>query len=234
MKLVLLLVLCQFVEYKPVKSSPQRYPTLTDVEAHIDPKHGQYYRDNDFVTWAHETTHGINSDIRMRFGKGKRIQGLYCLNDLAMIIEEPGMRLSHVAQHVPNSLRFNLFNSYLLNREWDDTPTYVLDEWVAYTNGSVCWHEVPKSNRFGSVSGMFQFNIYAIALCKAVKAHRPDYDDTNLKNFVVWNIKRSYSYKNGEESEILKAWKTSPDAQPLRDFAKSYFGEDFYREVLLD
>lgn len=224
-----------WIKYPPVKNPGNiKYKTLADIESHIDPKHGGTYRDSDLTTWAHETTHGINSDIRMRY-RG-RINGFYCLEDRAIILKEPNFRLGLVRNYIPQSMsRSTLYQLYMVSqaRSWDDTPTYIFDEWIAYTNGSVCYSELPKSNRFGSVKGMFEFNIYAIALCQALKTHDPSYDDKELKLFVMWNLKRTYQYRNGEEKEVITSFKNSQDFENLRRFARSYFGEKFYNEVLL-
>ena len=65
---------------------------LYDIESHLPTSYGSTYRDNDRVTWGHETTHGINSHLRNYFNKtGKKANGFYVLNGQGVIIPEPNM-----------------------------------------------------------------------------------------------------------------------------------------------
>lgn len=58
-----------FKDYKPIRNSNniELGSVLNDIESHMPEKH--IYRDNDKITWGHETTHGINSNLRLEFSK---------------------------------------------------------------------------------------------------------------------------------------------------------------------
>ncbi len=111
---------------------------LYDIESHIPSKYGTTYRDNDRITWGHETTHGINSHLRNYFNKsGKKANGFYVLNGQGVIVSEPKMSKARVAQHVPSVLRGSRYNLYVAGSSaWNDRPLYIFDEWVSYNNGA--------------------------------------------------------------------------------------------------
>jgi hypothetical protein len=111
---------------------------LTDIAQHLPLSYGDTYWDSDLMTAGHETTHGINSELRNNYNKtGKQANGFYVLDDQAAIIVDPKIRKSAVAAYVPTSLRGDRYSTYVTGQtEWDDTPTYLFDEWVAYTNQS--------------------------------------------------------------------------------------------------
>ena len=108
--------------------------TLCDIECRMPP--GHVYRDNDLVTWAHETTHGINSRVRCEVGG--MVNAFYCLNGWVGIYREPNFRKSQVCAFVPANLRGLGWETYMAGASsWDDRPLYILDEWVAYINGAI-------------------------------------------------------------------------------------------------
>ena len=106
---------------------------LMDIETHLPSSYGTQYQDADRITWGHETTHGINSELRNNYNKtGKTANGFYCLESQGAIIEEPNLRKSQVAAFVPQVLRGSRFELYINGMsDWDDTPTYIFDEWTA-------------------------------------------------------------------------------------------------------
>jgi len=250
---------------KPPKIEPewQKYPPvrtvnegnlgkiLADIDSHMPA--GHEYRDADKITWGHETTHGINSNIRQKFSsymtswqnsgrylKGRfvfhngRINGFYCLADKAAIINEPNVRISMVAQAVPTNLRGNVYNLYLVTQAqaWGDTPLYIFDEWVAYTNGSEIRKELQITERSETVSQMIEFDIYALTLAMLVKRHDPTYDDKQFKAFLMWNIERSMTFLPESKSEAyLKEFRDSSQAKELREFTKEYCGSEWSKRM---
>jgi hypothetical protein len=217
---------------------------------------GHQYRDSDRIGWAHETTHGINSDLRQKFGKnmmevilddyvpsitvfkcvdlGQRVNGFYCLENRAAIIVEPNVTIGAVAKLVPKSLRGDVYKLYLVDmaRSWDDTPLYICDEWSAYTSGSACRLDLGIKERQETVQYMMEFDIYAIALAMALKGD--GYDDQQLKSFIIWNIERSMSIYRGESgaASYLDKFRNSTDAEDLRTFSRKYFGSEWCKKTL--
>ena len=132
---------------------------------------------------VHETVHGIHSDVRNEYEKklGYRLNALYCLDGNVILLKEPKITIRHVIKYVPEELRSYRWNLYFVQQlpNWDDQPTYILDEWIAYILGSKCAvndHELGiNTHRSDAISGCLDFSIYAVAFAMAVKEHDPNY-----------------------------------------------------------
>lgn len=225
-------------------ANAQQYgPVLTDIEEHLPAHYGTQYRDADPVTWAHETTHGINSEIRNSYANGGN--GFYVLNGRACVLRNPRVRLSQVAAFVPPQHRLMRFWTYLQSQVagWDDTPTYILDEWVAYTNGCACAidrEKVGLSLNHGrdAVVGPVEFIPYVLALGLAIERYDPAYlttpDGTQFKEFVAHELRRAVRlYQTGMAMPRLK-WEQRLPAldSTLRAVAQRWYGEDFCQKYL--
>jgi hypothetical protein len=219
---------------------------LSDIDSHLPA--GHIYRDSDKITWGHETTHGINSAIRQKFSANQvsllddpwrplesgikvfhngRINGFYCLQNRAAVIDEPRTTIQTVAKMVPQPLRGNVYQLYLVTQagSWGDTPLYIFDEWVAYTNGSEVRKDLGIQERSETVSQMIEFDIYALTLAQAVKKHDPQYDDRQFKAFLMWNIERSMTFLPESKSEAyLKEFREGSSSAELRKFTIDYCG----------
>lgn len=224
---------------------------LRDVDRHLPRSYGTTYQDSDKITHAHETTHGINSHLRNHHNTtGRKANALYVMNDKAVLIVEPRLRKRQVAPYVPQSLRGSRYGTYVTgSASWDDTPTYLLDEWVAYTNGGVVGVELVKQGLWrggwrDGVAGQLEFTIYAIALAMAVEVHDPSYfrQYTQFKEFIAWNARRAMTtYREGAQLQQFR-WNrqdayyrsiaSSADAATLRAFVKRVYGARWAREVL--
>lgn len=209
---------------------------LADIESRMPPNH-QYAFPNAPMTWAHETTHGLNSNLR----SGKPgCNALYVLNGKAMVIKEPKGRLSAVAQLIPPSLRGPSFRLYLIEqrRYWDDTPTYLCDEWTAYINGSCCGREISENGWHFELLQAINFTVYSVAMARSVSTSDPSYDHTQLREFIKYNAGRVHWLidrldESGEDDThvrqiraYLAEWRTGTESANLRKFAVEYLGED--------
>lgn len=208
---------------------------LSDIRTHIDD--GGYYNDSDLITAGHETTHGINSVIRNKYYQGKAINAFYCLEDRAVILNEPKIRIEKVAKMVPNSLRGNVYNLYLVEQAssgWGDRSLYLCDEWISYTNGSAVRKDLQIKKRAETVRYMLEFNVYVMTLAKALQEDESSYDIYDFKNFVRWNIERSMQIYDEEDEakQYLNKLRTESDADGLRSFARNYFGLEWCKKVL--
>ena len=244
----------RFIDYPATRTGSDRTwgAVLTDIHNHLPPRYGDMYWDSDKITAGHETTHGINSDIRNYHNDtGRRANGFYALEGRGVIVEEPNIRKSAVAAYVPASLRGSRYELYIVGQTaWDDTPLYVFDEWIAYVNGGAVgvdrvdaglWREGWRDG----VAGQLEFNVYALALAMAVEARDPAYFRSNeqFREFLAWNLQRSFAiYRHGKTMEDFRwdtqeryeeALRTSPDANAMREFAKRIFGEAWANEVVL-
>lgn len=172
---------------------------LQDIDSHMPA--GHQYSANNKVTWAHETTHGVNSNIRNKYqllefeaNTKRTINGFYCLEDRACVIQEPRTTIRSVASKIPQSLRGPSYQLYLVKQagEWDDRPLYLFDEWIAYTNGSETGRELNHQGWYYELLQAHNFNVYCMYLAIAIKESCPDYDDTQMKAFMMWNIERTF------------------------------------------
>lgn len=224
---------------------------LTDIETHLPSSYGTQYQDADKITHGHETTHGINSDIRNNRAGGIGKNGFYLLGSKGVILDEPNMRKSAVAQYVPRSLQGSRYNLYIVGQTaWDDMPTYVFDEWVAYANGSAVGIDLVERGlwRYGwrdGVAGTLEFVVYGLATAMAVEARAPQYwaSNTQFREFVAWHARRSMQlfrkgagmndFKYDVQDRYYESLKSSADAEAMRAFIKRVYGQQYYDEVIL-
>jgi hypothetical protein len=194
-------------------------------------------------TNAHETTHGINSEIRnANQRQGKKINGFYVLNGRGVVLEEPNIKMTNAVKFVPQNLRSYRWQLYMEKqiKDWNDTPTYICDEWVAYINGGACdVDDVKKGKHKGGwtdgVSGCCDFSIYTIALAMAAKADDPDYwkNYPQFRNFIIWEMR--FAQKVFLEGRVMKEFKWDKQDQLLLQFLTSKEGEamrNFCRDEL--
>jgi hypothetical protein len=188
------------------------------------------------TTQAHENVHAINSSVRNHiFSIGrKRANAFYCGKGKAIIIENPSFRLRHVSNFLPKVLRGNRYNLYLVEqlKHWDDTPTYLINEWSAYVAGAETGVEdfkngLPKE-KSDIVCGSLEFSVYCVALCMATKEYDQDYweSDKRLKHSVNYFLIRTEKvyfsgcndFKSDSQIELLKNLRFHEDASEMRDF----------------
>ena len=211
---------------------------LGDIESHM-PNANHIYKDNDKITWGHETTHGLNSHYRSKFRvSGKRINALYVLNNRVAVIEEPKTTIRAAAKLVPQALRGGVYNLYMIQQagSWGDTPLYIFDEWVAYANGSAVRADLKIQRRGETVKYMLEFNVYALAVAKACKT-----EDRQFKDFLKWHLHRSMQLvkqnetSGGDISRAHSYWEkvqTDPAAESFRQFAREYLSQQWVKTVL--
>jgi diadenosine tetraphosphate (Ap4A) HIT family hydrolase len=77
-------------------------------------------------------------------------------------------------------------------KQWNDRPLYLFDEWIAYTNGSETGRELNHEGWYYELLQAHNFNVYCLYLAKTVKEKCPEYDDTQMKSFMMWNIERTF------------------------------------------
>jgi hypothetical protein len=222
---------------------------LTDIVNHEAPGDSNPY--SDLVTKAHETTHGINSYLRNNYNKtGQKANAFYVMQNRAIIIVEPPMRKSVIAQYVPSNLRGSRYSLYITgSTAWDDRPLYVYDEWVAYINGSAAGIDLVKHNLWtygwrDAVMGTLEFTVYGLATAMAVEKHAPSYFSSYplFLEFTAWIAAQAMSaYREGAVMSDFKWNKqdtyyqdllNSTEAKPLRDFCTRVFGATWVRQVL--
>lgn len=229
----------EWIEVPPLRTiaSVRGSSVLADIESRMPAGH-HYAFPAAPMTWAHETSHGLAS--RLRMARGAKLNVLYCLRGRAAVIREPQGTLWSIGARVPQSLRGPSFELYFgeQRRYWENEPTYILDEWVAYTNGSECGEEVAENGRHYELLQALNFSVYAIAMAEQIERTDPQYDDTQLRRFIAWNTDRVMRCwqrveARGERGthvdrcrEYLTAWRQGSESALLREFARRYFGRD--------
>lgn len=195
----------------------------------------------DRAVTAHETTHFLNAYLRNKYtvALNRRVNAFYLGRDRFVLLDEPGLKKSDVIAFVPAGLRGDRFALYVENqKEWEDTPLYLFDEWVAYVNGSeVAMEEAAKKKPAGRSNEVFscvEFAVYATALGMAVEKHDARYFASNgqFRAFLAWHVQRSLAvYHKGAarpefawKPEYYRALRSGDDGRPLRDFWRDKLG----------
>jgi hypothetical protein len=182
--------------------NPSLGVVLGDIESHMPA--GHHYRDANKMTWAHETTHGINANIRNSIQQTReRFNGLYVLQDRAVVLREPGITIQDVAKIVPEALRGPSYKLYLIDQthSWGDRPLYLMDEWVAYTNGSEAGKELNLYGWYFELLQAHNFNVYCMCMAMCVQRDVSDYNDTEMRKFMMWNIERVFRLSNPSDRD---------------------------------
>jgi len=175
-------------------SDPKFGVILGDIESHLPRDH--QYSDTNKMTWAHESTHGINANIRNKVFSNSRdnFNAFYVLQDRSVVLKEPNISISDVAKEVPDDLRGPSFRLYLTEQAlvWGDRPLYLMDEWVAYTNGAEAGKELNIRGWYYELLQAHNFNVYCLGLAMVMKRDVSDYDDVEFKKFLMWNTDRVF------------------------------------------
>lgn len=192
-------------------------------------------------TNVHETVHGINNELR-NFYKTKlkkQINAFYAGAGKSIVIKDPSLTLRDIIPYIPSVLRGYRYNLYFVKQigDWNDVPTYPMDEWSAYIAGAECAVDdfdrkipIEKSDY---VSGSLEFSIYCTSLALAVKNKDPEYwkNHEQFKNAMQYFlIKSERIFFKGkkqfpllEQDRLLEDLRNHPDAKELRDFLLSEF-----------
>ena len=224
---------------RPMKSV-RGSTALADIESRMPAGH-QYAFPSMPMTWGHEVTHGLNSNLRMGRPNSNAI---YCMDGKAAIVKEPRGRLSAVAARVPKSLRGPSYQLYLVQQRqyWEMEPTYILDEWTAYVNGSLVGREVRENGWHFELLQAINFTVYSLAMAQSVTASDPNYDHSQLKGIIDYNSDRvmriwqELDSSGADDMHVrqirayLTAWRTGTESAELRAFAQQYLGRSVLGE----
>jgi hypothetical protein len=138
-----------------------RMPTkIRDLESRMPMWHS--YRNSQYPTWAHETTHGLNNALRNKHRTAGPINAFYLFDGVALLANEPQFTIESIASKVPAKLRGNIYDMYLVQQagSWNDRPLYLFDEWVSYQNGSLVALDTKDSSRDDSLLSCVEMAIY--------------------------------------------------------------------------
>ena len=188
-------------------------------------------------TNVHETVHGINAAIRNKYKimLKKNLNGFYAGSGKGVLVENPPLKIRDIIPFIPEAVRGYRYNLYFVKQlgDWNDTPTYPMDEWSAYIAGAECavddaMRDIRLKEKSDSVSGALEFSIYCSALALAVKTKCKDYWDNNeqFKNVIKYYlIKSEKAFFEGQElfpspkqDSLLLHLREHKDAAELRNF----------------
>lgn len=160
-------------------------PSLQDIESRLPLNHGM--SDEDFVTWAHEGTHGVES----RHSRPPT-RAFYVLRGRVARFRQPKISITEVAAAVPEPLRGKIYKHYLgtQTKWWNEDPLYLVHEWNAYTNGSQVRKELGWVKRAETEAHMAEMGVYVSVLVSLTETKDPAYDLGPLVAFVRWNVAR--------------------------------------------
>lgn len=187
-------------------------------------------------TNVHETVHGINNVLRNTYTKNlkKSVNGFYADNGKGIIVENPKITLRDIIPYIPEVLRGYRYNLYFVKQlgDWNEVPTYPMDEWSAYIAGAEC--AIDDSNRgiaiqkSDYVSGALEFSIYCTALALVTKHKQQDYWNNNLqfRNAIKFYLIKSEKvfaeghdkFPSEKQDLLLDNLRNHNDAKQLRDF----------------
>jgi hypothetical protein len=198
---------------------------------------GNQYEDNDPVTAAHETSHGISSGIRNSNMKLGHVNGYYFPEypDKYFILTEPNFQMSDVLAYTPENLRgTGFYDTYLIGQQgdWNDRPLYIFDELTAYANGAMV-----------SVEGNYRRSINipeamssSISLGRTIKSKDTNYwngkTGTQFKEFLMMSLERSMSIniKQYGSERAHSSFNRYLDQNSII-FLKETYGEEWTKKV---
>lgn len=190
-------------------------------------------------TNAHENIHFINAEYsNLTFG---RQRAFYITGERRVFYSNrPKLFKSDVKTFVPMPLRGSRYVTYIEGQAgWNDVPTYIMDEWVAYIGGGMVALEdfENKTHREISdrVSGALEFSIYTTALCMAIQENDPEFweRETEFRTFVKSMLVKSHDlfqrgrfvkdFQSQKQEDLYRALRESPEGEKLRAFLKTWF-----------
>jgi hypothetical protein len=205
---------------------------LADIDAHMTPGHP--YREADRIGWGHETTHGIASLLARMYGSDN--EGLYVLENRAVILKHPPITMRQVASNIPKSLHGMSYDLYLnfQTRQFNNQPLYIMEEWVCYANGSAVRADLKIQPRSETVQQMLEFMNYSLCVLMTMQQNNVPIDP-ELKNFVQWHCRRCSQLFDSNGRVRSDPWLRligSADAENLRVFCRGLFGEQWTKRIL--
>lgn len=173
------------VEYLPfVWEPPVSFPaTLRDIAGRL-PKTTDA-RDADLVTYAHEGSHFLS--------KGRDgWHGIYIGQGLRLYVPVPPVSTDELFSVVPVEERGSIYETYRqqgATEYWRLRPTMVLDEWVAYTHGSMARQELrleirQETDRHCATMATYSWHLLRLA------RREPAFPINELRDFCRWNDDR--------------------------------------------
>jgi hypothetical protein len=192
-------------------------------------------------TNAHETVHGINNQLRNFYKQHlkKNMNGFYAGEGKGILIENPKLTMRDIIPNIPMVVRGYRYDLYFVKQigNWNEVPSYPIDEWAAYIAGAECAVDDTKKDIFipksDYVSGCLEFSIYCTALSISVAKNDPIFWKTNtqfknaIQYFLIKAEKIFFEGQNkfpfNEQNRLLHNLRYHDDTKELRDFLLTEF-----------
>lgn len=152
---------------------------------------------------CHEATHYIISMLRCADDpKNENNDAVYIDHGRYLLFDHPKVTLKQVQTYLTEDERTHIRDVMETWENWDKEPLYILDEWCAYSNGTICAKEVdaPAPRIEMSRNHMMRCGVIAEAFIKCIEEHDPSYAQlADLKEFVAWQQVRATTIFNETE-----------------------------------
>ncbi len=151
---------------------------------------------------CHEATHYIISMLRCATAD-ENDDAVYIDHGRYLIFDHPKVTLTQVQTYLDDYQKTHIRDVMETWEQWDKEPLYILDEWCAYCNGTICAKEVdaPAPRIAMSRDHMIRCSVISEAFIKCIEDHDPTYKQLDdLKKFVAWQNKRSLAIFDETES----------------------------------
>lgn len=221
--------------------------------------YGNTYYSSNPHTWAHETSHGISAHIMNNFTdnrygdmRGTFFKGFYLTGGRYVSFPEPRLKSEKVPKMIPNVLKDSRY--HYISTGYPEHPLEIFNEWIAYINGAFAGVELANKGLFDPTEGsvgsrtniilaVVEVGVYATGFAQAVSVEQPSYlaQNPQFKVFLGCQWERAVSiYKEGykipafnyDNNAYFNQFRTSGNAAPLREFASSFFGSGWTKQVL--
>ena len=253
-------LMLNYMDFPAVHGNSSRAltPFMADVLTHVDATKIDYLWGVDPINTTHEELHGVNEYLRIHYALqqyGALSNGFYLLNNMAVIMPSLGIMKRSMLEFVPALLRaHSSYATYIASDRWDDTPSYIFDEWTAYLAGLEFGIDLASTpgawaRGFGSdqtprisLEGMLAFTGHALELGLAMERYNPTFlkQNPNFDAFLAYNFKRAtmafYKVKasprlnqllgmiGDQDQKLFNCLIGEADCAPLRGYADRHFG----------
>jgi len=206
-------------DLRPIRTVDYGHHIINDIEQHMPPQH--IYRDNDKITWAHETTHGLDAEIRNRYQYENNCY--YVLKNKYVILPRCKLSLVEIRNVIPDFVMRDTqhVNFYFDNHTWNNAQ-YILEEWTAYINGAYMYNEIKPRDGESEVVFALMFNVY----CMYISLNEPNKEINNFIKYQTLRTRSAFLNSRSHDAEIF--WKkvsTGIDYQGLRDKIEKEWGK---------
>lgn len=190
----------KWLSFNPPEADDSR-GRLEDCFSRLEPKYQTEVKKNDQMgppdkpNICHEATHYLNSMLRCADDpKNQDNDAVYIDHGRYLLFDHPKVTITQVIEFLDEDTKALVKDVMPTRTDWEKEPLYILDEWTAYSNGTVCAKEVGADRPRIDLSRkhMMCCGRIADALIRCTEARDPTYPQlADLKVFVTWQHTRT-------------------------------------------